>query len=72
MKPPPQQRGQPDGGPSGEPLCAINRWKRPLASGETIKYPASIAPADWPNTVTFAGLPPNFAMLSWTQRSARS
>ena len=26
-----------NGGPSGEPLCAINRWKRPLASGETMR-----------------------------------
>ena len=30
---------------------------------------AGVAPADWPNSVTFCGLPPNRAMLRCTHRS---
>ena len=51
-------------------LCAIARWKRPLALGMAISAAMQPAPDDSPKTVTRPGSPPKAAMLSWTQRSA--
>jgi hypothetical protein len=61
------------GGAWGEtigPLSPITRWNSPFASGEVASSDASIAPADWPKSVTLPGSPPNAATLSRTQRSA--
>ena len=39
-------------------------------SGEPTSAADMQAPADWPNTVTLSGSPPNRAMFALTQRSA--
>jgi hypothetical protein len=51
-------------------LCAIARRNSPAAAGMTSSDAIAPAPADWPNTVTRLGSPPNAAMFSRTQRSA--
>ena len=58
--------------PIHAPLCEIARCKRPFASGDATSDAIAIAPADWPNTVTLPGSPPNAAMLLCTQRSDAS
>ena len=57
-------------GASGDARTAFrNRaMEESLASGDAVE--AVIDAATCPPTVTFAGSPPNAAMLSWTQRSA--
>ena len=52
------------------PLWRIARWKSGRADGVPSSVPTLIAPADSPNTVTFAGSPPKAAMCSRTKRSA--
>src|SRR5262245_16439335 len=50
-------------------LCVIALWNRPAAPGDIRFAVVSMAPADWPPSVTLPGSPPNAAMLRWTQRS---
>ena len=51
--------------------AATITWNKPLLPGE-IKCDAMLMePADWPNTVTWSGLPPKAAMLAWTHCSDR-
>src|ERR1017187_2682385 len=47
-----------------EPLSAIAPRNSPLASGEAVRVWLFPAPADCPPMVTFAGSPPNAAILS--------
>ena len=61
--------------PIHAPLCEIARWNNPFASGEVTSEAIAIAPADWPNTVTLPGSPPNWAgggptSRSWSSRGA--
>ena len=56
--------------PINEPLSVIARWNNPRVSGEDKKMLMLIAPADWPNSVTFSAFPPNAAMFVRTQWSA--
>jgi hypothetical protein len=44
-------------------------WKSPRARGNVSIATMLIAPADCPNTVTFAGSPPNAAISSRTHSS---
>jgi hypothetical protein len=41
------------------PLCAMARWKSPLADGIAISVLTFPAPPDWPKMVTLFGSPPN-------------
>ena len=50
-------------------LREIALWKRPAASGETIKALTFVEPADCPMIVTLPGSPPKFATLCWTNFS---
>ena len=52
------------------PLSPMALWKSPFASGEAMSALTANDPADSPKIVTFAGSPPNAAMLSLTHRSA--
>ena len=58
--------------PIHAPLCEIARLNKPFASGDATSDAIAIAPADWPNTVTLSGSPPNAAMLFFTQRADAS
>ena len=49
------------------PLCMIALSNRPALMGAVSSEPMQNAPADSPATVTFAGSPPNAAMLRRTQ-----
>lgn len=49
---------------------AMARLNRPFAASIASSAEITPAPADSPKTVTLAGSPPNFSMLSLTQRSA--
>ena len=51
-------------------LCATALANKPRASCAAIRYMTLSAPADSPAIVTFAGSPPNAAMLRFTQRKA--
>lgn len=52
------------------PLCMTARSNRPSTPGE-VRCPLMLrAPHETPNTVTFAGSPPNAAALRRTQRMA--
>lgn len=52
------------------PLWMIARWNRPLACGVPRRIRTDSAPADSLKTVTLPWLPPNWAMLLFTQRRA--
>jgi hypothetical protein len=56
--------------PKLPPLSEIARWNSPFAYGDTVNMLTEIPPADSPKIVTRDASPPNFAMLSFTQRSA--
>lgn len=51
-------------------LCVMALWNNPDDAGEIKFALVSIAPADWPPSVTFAGSPPNAAMFRCTHRNA--
>ena len=51
------------------PLSPMARANSPCACGDAISALTENEPADSPAMVTFAGSPPNCAMLSRTQRS---
>jgi len=44
---------------SPPPLCMMARWNSPRALGADCRPRTETAPADWPNTVTLPGSPPN-------------
>ena len=45
-------------------------WNSPFVNGDAISAITDAAPADCPPIVTFAGSPPNAAMLAWTHVNA--
>ncbi|MDQ0809463.1 hypothetical protein QFZ63_001177 [Streptomyces sp. B3I7] len=51
-------------------LCRIAFWKRPADPGATRCAQTLVPPAGSPNSVTFAGPPPNAAALRFTHREA--
>ena len=57
-------------GPNDPPLWEIAPLKSPFARGDAQSMLTEIPPADSPKIVTFAGSPPNAAILFWIHSNA--